>query len=78
MDKVVLRKLFLSIVTALLFVPIPIFAVWPDLTPAWFATQVFGVAVSVWLTSFAMLAMVVITRVEVAGPKDSKVYHSSH
>ena len=78
MDKVVLRKLILSVVIAALFVPIPIFAVWPDLTPAWFATPLFGVSVSVWLTAFAMLAMVVITRVEVAGPKDTKVYHSSH
>lgn len=79
MDKVVLRKTILSVVTALLFVPIPVFAVWPDLTPAWFATPVFGAAISVWLTAFAMLAMVVITRVEVGAPaKDGKIYHSSH
>ena len=80
MGKMVLRKLILSVVTAILFVPIPIFATRPDWAPAWFATPVLGVAISVWLTAFAMLAMVVITRVEVAGPKDdAQRYHpTSH
>jgi hypothetical protein len=67
-----MRKFVLSAVTAILFLPIPVFAARPQWQPDWFFVQIFGVTVSVWLLAFAMLAMVAITRVEVAPTADGK------
>jgi hypothetical protein len=54
-------KIWRTILVLVLWVPVPLIAAMPGLTPSWFHTFVFGVPLSVWVVVILTVVLIGLT-----------------